>query len=412
MDLNKELLERIINDAEMSSRHTVAEKYELGERVAGYYWFVATHMGTLSEFFETDDELVEQNVKYQKQKQKFADHNRIERKAFREHARVENAVSEYTQALIKVFEDNPYKAKGVAHTSRDGAVGVLHLSDVHFNELIDINSNKFDFNIASKRFHKLVVEATLYFLQHGVTDVFLMMTGDMLNSDRRLDELVSMATNRSKATFIAVQIVENAIVHLNEKFNIHVAGVVGNESRVGKDYNWSNNLVSDNYDFVIFNILRHKLKDVDGISFLGLSDKHEEVVDVNGRNFLLVHGHQIGKDISKDLSKLVRKYAQKDIDIDFTIWGHLHEAMVSDLYARSSSMCGSNNYSEDALLLVSRASQNIHVVFSSDRIDSIKIDLQNTNDYIGYDTKDWRDAYNPKSVEKTRKKETILRITI
>lgn len=412
MELDKDLLQKIIDDKEVTSRDVVAEKYDLSDRVAGYYWFISRNIGTLSEFFEKDDELVEQNVKYKKQQQKYQDYNRIERKSFREYARVENAVSEYAQKLIEVFESNPYKPQGVNHVSSDKSVGVLHFSDIHFNELIDIGSNKFDFDIASMRISKLITEATKYFLMHGVTDVFMFMTGDLVNSDRRLDELVSMATNRSKATFIAVQIIENAIVHLNENFNVHIAGVVGNESRVGKDYNWANDLVSDNYDFVIFNVLRHKLKDVDGIYFLGLSDKHEEVVEVNRKNFLLIHGHQIGKDISKDLSKLIRKYAQKDIDIDFVIWGHLHEAMIADLYARSSSVCGSNNYSEDALLLVSRASQNVHIVFGKDRIDSIKIDLQDTSDYVGYDTKNWQDAYNPKSVEKARRVETILRITI
>lgn len=412
MELNKELLERILNDAEITSRDTIAEKYELSDRVAGYYYFVAQNFGTISEMFDTDPEIVEQNVRYKKQQQKFQDFNRIERKSFREYARVENAVEEYAKNLISVFETNPYKVEGIKHESNGVAVGVLHLSDLHFNELIDIKSNKYDFDVASKRIYKLVCEAVRYFSLHDVSDVFVLITGDLMNSDRRLDELVSMATNRSKATFIAVQILENAIVHLNTHFNVHIAGVVGNESRVGKDYNWSNGLVSDNYDFVIFNILRHKLKDVNGISFLGLSDKHEEVVQINGKNFLLVHGHQIGKDISKDVSKLIRKYAQMDIDIDFVIWGHLHEAMIADLYARSSSLCGSNNYSEDALLLVSRASQNLYIVFDDDRIDAIKVDLQDTKEYAGYDTKVWQDAYNPKSLDKVRKHETILKIIV
>jgi len=412
MELDLDLLKKIIDDPEMSSRHTVVEKYDLSDRIAGYYWFLAGNMGTISQLFETDDELVEQNVRFQKQKQKFMDFNRIERKAFREYARVENAVEEYTRELTRVFENNPYKPSTVFHDVIGNAVGVIHLSDLHFNELIDMSDNRYDFTIASKRIYKLVYESIKYFSLHDVSDVFLLGTGDFMNSDRRLDELVAMATNRAKATFIGVQILENAIVHLNEHFNVHMAGVCGNESRVGKDQNWAKDLVSDNYDFTIFNILRYKLKNCEGISFLGMSDKHEEVIEVGNKNFLLVHGHQIGKDTTKDLSKLVRKYAHKDIEIDFVIWGHLHEAMISDLYARSSALCGSNDYSEGSLLLVGRASQNIHIVFDNNRIDSVKIDLQDTDKYVGYDTKDWEDAYNPKSLEKTKRKETVLRITI
>jgi predicted phosphodiesterase len=397
----------------MSSRHTVAEKYGMGERIAGYYWWLVQNIDYVSNMFETDKSLVEQNVRYQKQKQHMMDINRIERKSFREYARVENAVSEYAKELMRIFDDNPYKVETVYHDVVGDAVGVIQLSDTHFNELINIKGNKYDFTVASQRIHKLVSEAINYFNLYNVSDVFVFLGGDLMNSDRRLDELVSMATNRSKATFISVQILEHAILHLNTHFNVHVAGINGNESRVtGKEYNWSNELVSDNYDFTIFNVLRYKLKDSDGISFLGLCDKYEEVVDVNGKNFLLVHGHQIGKDISKDISKLIRKYAVKDIAIDFVIWGHIHEAMIADMYARNSSVCGSNNYSEDALLLVSRASQNLHIVFDGDRIDSIKVDLQDVSGIEPYPTQDWIDAYNPKSVDKAHKQETILRITI
>ena len=412
MDIDKKLLKLVLDDNQATSRGAISEKYDISDREASYYDYIKKNIEEIAEFFETDKEIVERSVRYKKQTQKMMDLNRIERKSFREHARVENAVSEYVQELIKVFEDNPYKVEGVSHEGYDGAVGVIQLSDLHFNELIDIKSNKYDFTIASKRLFKFATEAIKYFDTHDVTDVFIFGTADFVNSDRRLDELVAMATNRSKATFIAVQILENFITHLNQHYNIHIAGVVGNESRVGKDYNWNNELVSDNYDFVIFNVLRHKLKDAKGISFLGLSDKHEEVVEVNGKNFLLVHGHQIGRDVSKDLSKLIRKSAQQDVDIDYTIWGHLHESMISDTYSRSSALCGSNAYSEDALLLVGRASQNIYTVFGEDRIDSTRIDLQSTDGYEGYDTHDWQDAYNPKSIDKTRRTETVLRITI
>ena len=47
MELDLKVLQDIIDDVEMSSRHTVAEKYDLGDRVAGYYWFLAQNMGTL-----------------------------------------------------------------------------------------------------------------------------------------------------------------------------------------------------------------------------------------------------------------------------------------------------------------------------------------------------------------------------
>jgi predicted nucleic-acid-binding Zn-ribbon protein len=413
-EIKRESIDLLLGYNESLSRTEIASILGVSESVARAYKEIIDNYSIITgeSLVEPDMDIITENVRLGKQKQKFQDSNRIERKSFREYARVENAVSEYVKELVEIFEQNPYGYGGITHVSINKAVGVIQLSDLHFNELIDIRTNKYDFTIASKRIQKLVYEAKRYFKIHNITDVFVFGSGDFVNSDRRVDEIMAMATNRSKATFIAVQILENMLVDLNQDFNIHMAGVLGNESRVGKDYNWNNEIVSDNYDFTIFNILRYKLKNTKGISFLGLSDRHEEVVEVNGKNFLIIHGHQIGKDVSKDISKLVRKYAQSDVAIDYVIYGHLHEAMMSDTYSRSSSLCGSNSYSEDALLLIGRASQNIFIVFDCDRIDGIKVDLQDTTDYSGYDTSDWQDAYNPKSVQKAMKRETILRITI
>jgi len=416
MRVTKENLLRLLDGGEYLSRVDIAKILNVSDAEARLYWGIVKNYDVLSELIgnveESSDDLIEQNVRLAKQKQKQQDSNRIERKSFREYARVENAVSEYARELCNIFDSNPYKPEGSIHVPSNSAVGVLQLSDLHFNELIDLKSNKYDFTIASKRLYKLVSQAKLYFDTHGVKDVFILMSGDLMNSDRRVDELMAMATNRAKATFIGSQIIENVIIDLNKNYNVHVAGVCGNESRIQKDYNWNHEIVSDNYDFTIFNVLRYKLKDTKGVSFLGLSDKHEEVISINGKVFLIVHGHQIGKDVSKDISKLIRKYAQLDIAVDYTIYGHLHETMMSDTYSRSASLCGSNSYSEDALLLVGRSAQNLYIVFDNDRIDGIKVDLQDTSGYEGYNTKDWQDAYNPKSVQKAYKGETILRITV
>ena len=47
MELNKDLLQKIIDDTSMTSRHSVASKYKLSDRVAGYYWFIANNHKTI-----------------------------------------------------------------------------------------------------------------------------------------------------------------------------------------------------------------------------------------------------------------------------------------------------------------------------------------------------------------------------
>lgn len=123
----------------------------------------------------------------------------------------------------------------------------------------------------------------------GITNVLLAMSGDLLNSDRRLDELLSMATNRAKATFLAVDILQQVILDLNSNFNVSTCMVTGNESRVKQEWGWSKSLASDNYDYTIFKTLEYIFRDTD-INFID-GDPTEMVVEVAGQNLLILHGN-------------------------------------------------------------------------------------------------------------------------
>ncbi len=359
-----------------------------------------------------DKEIIEQNVRFKKQTQRFLDTNRIERKSFREYARIENAVEEYSKQLIEILGNYNIADITIKHESRnDGAAGIFHLTDAHFNELVDMSINKYDFVIASKRCKKFVMQAKHYFKACGVKNVLFAMTGDMLNSDRRLDELLNQATNRSQATFLAVQIIEQMLLELNEDFNITVACVSGNESRISKDWEWSNKVATDNYDFTIFNILKYLFKGSEGIKFIH-GDPVETVVEVGGQKILLTHGIPIKTKTEESVQKIIGKYANRGIMVDFVIFGHLHSCRIGDVYARGSSVVGANDYSDKGLCLISRASQNIHVIYGSNDRDSIRIDLQDTNGIKGYDIKKELEAYDAKSLDKTKKHETIFRVTI
>lgn len=412
MELDKQLLKSIVNEP-IKTRRNIVEKYGVNEMDARKYIFVAENLESISSLFETDAELVESNVRYKKQQQKYQDLNRIERKTFREEARIENAISEYTQELTEVFKNNPISIVTTKHNVTNTAIGVFQISDAHFNELVELENNRYDFTIASKRLQKYVDKATTYFKSQGIGTVLVALTADLLNSDRRFSEIVSNATNRSKATFLAVQILENVIIDLNQNFNVSVASVTGNESRVGKDVEWHDSIASDNYDLTIYRILEYHLKNKEGITFIG-GDSLTKVVNLCGWNWLLIHGHQAGfnSSINQAISKLIRLYSDKGILIRFSIFGHIHEALIGDMYARSSSLVGANSYSENGLMLTSRASQNLHIQFEDGNIDSLKVDLQNFDGYEGYPIQKELEEYNAKSAGKLWNSEVIIKIVI
>ena len=354
-----------------------------------------------------DKDIVEYNIRLAKQKQKFQDLNRIERKSFREGTRQENALAEYNTEIIKLLKRESLKTKLSKKKHNTEAAIVVQIADTHFNELVELESNKYDFDIASKRLQKYAYKVKEYVKFHKANKVLIAITGDLINSDRRLDEKLAMATNRAKATFLGVHLLKHFILDINEIAEVQVCCVTGNESRVNFDLGWVDMVASDNYDFSIFEMLRLLLPD---INFLR-GDALELVVEINGKNMLVIHGHQLGRMDSNQVGKVISKYSAKGVIIDFIICGHLHETMIRDNIARSASLVGSNAYSENALNLSGTAAQNIYC-FTDDGRHDIRIDLQETNGWDGYDIKEELFAYNAKSAQKTHKKETIFKIII
>ncbi|MFN6338723.1 MAG: hypothetical protein ACK41W_08370 [Cyanobacteriota bacterium] len=81
-----------------------------------------------------DQELVVHNVRLAKVRQALLDTNRIERKAFREHARVENAAAAYARELAALLDERGFTRD--VHISAPApcgeAVMIVQLSDLHF----------------------------------------------------------------------------------------------------------------------------------------------------------------------------------------------------------------------------------------------------------------------------------------
>ena len=353
-----------------------------------------------------DKEVIEENLKLAKRSQKQADLNRIKNKSFREHVRLENALVEYNKALIDILKTESLKTTIKQHESKGKQAIIVQIADTHFNELVDLKHNKYDFEVASKRLQKFAHHIKEYATFYNVSEIFIAITGDLLNSDRRLDEKLALSTNRAKATFLGVHLLKHFILDLNSIGNVSVGCVSGNESRA-YELGWVDMVATDNYDFTIFEILRMLLPDINFITSGGL----ELVVEVNGHNVLLIHGHQLGNMQNDKIAKVISKYARNGIILDFMMCGHLHETKITDMFARSSSLVGANAYSENALLLSSRAAQNIYIMKDNERHD-IRIDLQHTKGFKGYAINKELSAYNAKSLDKTHKKQTVFKIVI
>jgi predicted phosphodiesterase len=360
---------------------------------------------------DTDREIVVETVKLAKQKQGLQDVQRIERKSFRENARIENAVEALNIEIVEILNATKFDApKAKASKIKGKACLILHISDNHLNEQVDLPHNQFNWIIAGQRLKKLADRTIQIGKAYGIKNLLIAFTGDLLNSDRRLDEMLSNATNRASACILAVYLYGQMLQHLAGNFQVSVASISGNESRIQKDVGWAKEVASDNYDALIFNILR--MQHGHYIDFSHSTEPSEQVILVAGQNVLLIHGHGAKGTGQINIQAVKGKYLARGIVIDFVISGHYHEAHIADYYARSSSLVGSNHYSEDALNMAGRASQNLYIVHEGGGFDGLKVDLQHTDDIECYDIKEHLITYNTKSASKCHQSQTIFSVVI
>jgi predicted phosphodiesterase len=359
-----------------------------------------------------DRELLQFNVRLAKSRQALADANRIERKAFREHARLENAVGAYTRELSALLDQRGFTSGVTLSPISEGgeAVLIVQLSDLHFNERVELPSNRYDFSVAAARLAKLAARVKQLGRCFGARKVVVACLGDFLNSDRRLDELLSNATNRSKATLLAVDILRAFLLDLRSELAVEVYGITGNESRVNRELGWSDALATDSYDLMIYEILRRGFAGTSGISFCGFR-ANELLFEVLGRTFLCLHGHQIGSNLQKSVQEIAGKYAAQGITVDYTLFGHLHATAIGDYHARNASLVGSNAYAEAGLNFCSKAAQNVHIV-TAGGIDGLKVDLQDTTGIAPYPFEAEWEAYCPKSERKLHNPSVVFQVVV
>lgn len=417
----EEALDLYLSDPEVQGNKTSVAKFIHHKYSLLEYIELEQFRRTLSVHIDktiADKDIVEQNVRLAKQKQKGQDVNRIERKSFREHARLENALGEFAERQLEVYKDHAealkrIKLKPLSKNLKASGVGVMQVTDLHGNELVDLPHNKYDFNVMSKRLKLYVTQCLEDFKLKNYKKVALFFTGDLLNSDRRLDELLNASTNRAKATSLMRYILTQVILDVrNAGFEVTIVSVLGNESRAGKEMPFSNEGLSDNYDFMIMDGIRQmfELAQIKGVTF-GSLDQVEEIVEVDGNNWLLAHNVSRMLDNQKNTQSGIGRHAVNGNKIRFMIGGHIHATSIGDLGARSSSTVGANSYSENALNLAGRAAQN-YFLCRDGRINTVVVDLQDIEGVEGYEVIHQLEAYNAKSVSKLEVSRTVFKVVI
>lgn len=379
-----------LEDPEMFRKISDLVKAGHGRKVIGAETGLAKDVVTkLIRYIREGDPSTKLAFSSAKERIRLQDKNRVLNNIVRSEVRFTNAMEELLKELtanVKVYKFNklaPGKSGGMDDMGTP--IGIVQLADCHMNELVDlidtIYYNEYNYDIVCARLEKFACETIRLFEAYGIDTILVANTGDTLNSDRRLDEILTNAGNRSRAMLIAVDIVSQFLAHLSSRFHVYYLTVLGNESRKYDELTWNSKTFTNNYDFDIHYLLQQRLPD---INFLPIDGGFERCTYINGQNILFIHGQQFKpKDLEHSITKLFAKYAQAGHIINFVITGHIHNTCNSDYYARSSSLVGDNAYSNNCLQLKGKAAQNLYIV-TSQGISTMAVDLQRAEGYTRY----------------------------
>lgn len=307
--------------------------------------------------------------------QLYADKNRLLTKQIRDTDRLYNALTKLGHSIETYLKNlKPIKIPKIK-TSKKDTKCIVQISDVHFGEIIDENSNKYNMQIAKERLFLYANKVKMYLKAHNVKDVYICFTGDMFNSDRRLDEIMMNAGARGNTLVQAFQIVEQFIIDIAKEYNVTVHAVVGNESRLNKEFTLSTPILSDNYDWILQQMLYIRFRDTNVT--IDNDVALEKIIKIGGQNVLMLHGVSFPSNLGqKHVQELLGKYTLEGIPISLVIFGHVHSTYISNVFARSGSLSGSNGYSLHELNYIGRASQNLHFLYPNNTHDTIQVDLQ------------------------------------
>jgi len=283
------------------------------------------------------------------------------------HGKLELFFDDVKQAISPIPRIEPYVCADLASGSRTDMC--IHITDGHLGarqepEEIE-HFNAFNVDICQRRqihfIERVIDYAYRMRKSFNIKHCSVLVTGDMIAGDIH-DELKITAEIPSPVQCVmAGDLLGTQLMMLAPHFEtITVEFIVAdNHARLTKKPQ-SKEEGLNSFNYVVGYIAKSRVQEQENITF-NLYPQYEKVVDVNGRRYLILHGHNIRGWMGIPFYGIERKIAKEStarmqlmMDEFFTmrdqigfhklIMGHYHIPMVSSLYSIGPSVQGTDAY--------------------------------------------------------------------
>lgn len=276
-----------------------------------------------------------------------------------------------------------------AHSEYGEAMALAQWSDWHVYRTVSLIETEGRYEYNSETFYrlfwnmlcKMVDITTIQRSAHSVPNLWLVMGGDMLNDEHRIENVKSNEVYNAFGAFKLAVIAQQGIRFLLNHFSrIDIDCVVGNEPRIQEKktakHQWNN------WDFVFYNILQIALKEEirTGRVRMFVPLAPNIVVEQMGFNWLITHGDKakswngipyygIGRFIMKqhDLRRPHPLHNPEGRDFHYTLMHdkHTSSSLDHDSVFVNGALCGTDEYASNVLSVGGPRMQRLMFVNSS-----------------------------------------------
>lgn len=313
--------------------------------------------------FFTDDgylkELQEERQKLQKEKQKLSDERVELNRLIREEARKESYLDLVRRVICEevapmYWEHDNKCSYGFTENSL-----IVHLTDIHAGEEVDIYSNKFNQDILQKRIEEYTDKVINIANLHKSEKCYLIIgevCSGIIHNNLRLQNNMDMMESFK----LISELISTMIAVLSDYFEeVHIYVTEGNHSRISP--NKEDSLKGENMDILLPFYLKARLQNFNNVFVYDNLDPIEIAkFDVYGNHIMAAHGDRDNpRDVVQNFTMIF------GIKPDIVYLGHRHTNGLSTVFGsriiESGSLIGTNNYAQD-IRKTSKPEQTVSVI--------------------------------------------------
>lgn len=245
-------------------------------------------------------------------------------KLLREQARKDLFAEQICEAITRL---EPPKFEELAEGSGNNSSYVLHLSDIHYGSVFEVEGNKYNIDICVKRMNDLLVKTIKKVRKEGISKLKVINTGDSIQGMLRMSDIKKNEVPVVESVVGFSQLMGKFLNKLSAHVEVeyyHVSSANHSEPRfIGTS---AGQMPEEDFEKIIINYIHDTLANNKRIMVhLDITKPFIEL-DIAGFKTISAHGHNISNinNAIRDLSMTNKTF------YNYLIMGHIHHTRIQE----------------------------------------------------------------------------------